>query len=95
MSRKPRLAVVIGVALAMFLGLATLGTARQAASNTKKAESKSESTVYVCACKGESSCPCMSMAKMKSKCACGEHSPDMKAVAANSEWAKKNRKALE
>jgi hypothetical protein len=94
MTRKSRLALVFGIALSLCIGLTTLGGASQAASKMHKG-AKSEKTVYVCACKGESSCPCMSMAKMKGKCACGEHSPDMKAVAANSDWAKKNRKALE
>jgi hypothetical protein len=95
MLRKPRLAVVFGMALALCLGLATFGPASQAAKKTSKAATKGENTVYVCACKGDSSCPCMSMAKMKGKCPCGEHSPDMKEVSANSNWAKKNRKALE
>jgi hypothetical protein len=94
MSKKPRLAVVFGMALALFLGLATLGPARQMSSKAEKS-GKSEKTVYVCACKGTSSCPCMSMAKMKGKCPCGEHAPDMKAVSSKSDWAKTNRKAME
>jgi hypothetical protein len=94
MSKKPRLGVVFGMALALFLGLATLGPARQMNSKSDKSE-KGEKTVYVCACKGTSSCPCMSMAKMKGKCACGEHAPDMKEVSANSKWAQTNRKSLE
>ena len=94
MWRRPRLKVLFGIACALCLGLATSGAARQMASKTSKSE-KSAKTVYVCACKGDSSCPCMTMAKMKGKCACGEHSPDMKEVTANSAWAKTNRKALE
>jgi hypothetical protein len=91
---KPRLKVLLGIACALCLGLATSGAARQMASKAAKSE-KSSKTVYVCACMGTKSCPCMSMAKKEGKCACGEHSPDMKEVSANSDWAKTNRKALE
>jgi hypothetical protein len=83
-------AFLFGVALALCLALAPSGSAQQAGAKTGNAEKP----VYVCACKGTSSCPCMSMANMKGKCACGEHSPDMKAVSRDSAWAKTNRKAL-
>jgi hypothetical protein len=89
MQTRLRMAVVLGVALVLSLGVA-LGTSQEAA-KTKKAES----TVYVCACKGTSSCPCMAMAKMEGKCPCGEHAPAMKAVSSTSAWAKENRKALQ
>ena len=58
-------------------------------------ESKQEKTVYVCACLKTKSCACMTEAKMQGPCACGtEGGPPMKAVPANSDWAKENREAL-
>ena len=83
-------AVLFGMALALCLGLTQVGSAlpeAPQASNAKK-------SVYVCACMGDKSCPCMSMAKKEGKCACGEHAPNMKAVAADSAWAKHNREEL-
>ena len=94
MSRKLGLRVFLGIACALFLGLATSGAARQMASKAAKSE-KSGKTVYVCACMGTKSCLFMAMAKKEGKCVCGEPSPDMKEVSANSAWAKTNRKALE
>lgn len=53
------------------------------------------SVVYVCACLKTKSCSCMTEAKMQGPCACGtEGGPPMKAVPANSDWAKENRDAL-
>jgi hypothetical protein len=53
------------------------------------------SLVYVCACLKTKSCSCMTEAKMQGPCACGtEGGPPMKAVPANSDWAKENRDAL-
>jgi hypothetical protein len=89
--RSTTKAVLFGAALALCLGLVQIGSAQM----THSESSKAGKTVYVCACKGDSSCPCMSMANKEGKCACGEHSPDMKAVPRNSAWAKHNRKALE
>ena len=57
--------------------------------------SKSKKTVYVCACLQTKSCACMTEAKMQGPCACGtEGGPPMKAVDADSDWAKQNREAL-
>ena len=51
--------------------------------------------VYVCACLKTKSCSCMTEAKMEGPCACGtEGGPPMKAVRADSDWAKENRDAL-
>ncbi len=51
--------------------------------------------VYVCACLGKSSCSCMSEAMTKGPCACGTSGgPPMKAVLANSAWARHNREVL-
>ena len=83
-------AVLLGMALALCLGLTQVGSALPGAPQASSAKKD----VYVCACMGNKSCPCMSMAKKEGKCACGEHSPNMKAVAADSAWAKHNRKEL-
>ena len=57
--------------------------------------SNQEKTVYVCACLKTKSCACMTEAKMQGPCACGtEGGPPMKAVPADSDWAKENRDAL-
>jgi len=53
------------------------------------------STVYVCACLNTKSCSCMTEAKMEGPCACGTTGgPPLKAVAADSDWAKTNREEL-
>lgn len=54
-----------------------------------------EQTVYVCACLKTKSCACMTEAKMQGPCACGtEGGPPLKAVPADSDWAKHNRDEL-
>lgn len=59
------------------------------------AKSDKNNVVYVCACLKTKSCFCMTEAKMQGPCACGtEGGPPMKAVPADSEWAKQNRDAL-
>lgn len=51
--------------------------------------------VYVCACLKTKSCSCMTEAKMEGPCACGtEGGPPLKAVSADSDWAKENREQL-
>ncbi len=51
--------------------------------------------VYVCACLGKRSCPCMTEAMQKGPCACGtKGGPPLKAVLANSAWARHNRQVL-
>jgi hypothetical protein len=55
----------------------------------------SKNMVYVCACMKDKSCSCMTEAKAAGPCACGtQGGPPMKAVAADSDWAKENREAL-
>jgi hypothetical protein len=81
----------LGAAVVLTFASAQLGSARAAQTKTGKAEK----SVYVCSCMKTKSCPCMTMAKKEGKCACGAHSPEMKKVAADSDWAKTNRKALE
>ena len=54
-----------------------------------------KSMVYVCACMGNKSCSCMTEAKTEGPCACGtQGGPPLKAVPADSDWAKENRDAL-
>ncbi len=81
-------AVLLGMSLALCLGLSQVGSALPGASQA----SGSKKSVYVCACGGTKSCPCMAMSKKEGKCPCG--SETMKEVPANSAWAKQNRKAL-
>ena len=58
-------------------------------------EDSSKRIVYVCACMKDKSCSCMTEAKMEGPCACGtQGGPPMKAVGADSDWAKENREAL-
>jgi hypothetical protein len=81
-------AVLLGMALALCLGLTQVGSALPGAAQTANAKK----TVYVCACAGTKSCPCMAMSKKEGKCPCGTDT--MKEVPANGAWAKANRKAL-
>lgn len=76
-------AVLLGMALALCLGLVQIGSATPQ-SNAKK-------DVYVCACMGSKSCPCMGMSNKEGKCVCGD---EMKAVPRDSAWARHNRKEL-
>jgi len=58
-------------------------------------EKQKRSVVYVCACLKVKSCACMTEAKMEGPCACGtQGGPPMRAVPADSDWAKENRDAL-
>jgi hypothetical protein len=81
-------AVLLGMALALCLGITQVGSALPGAAQASKAKK----TVYVCACGGTKSCPCMAMSKKEGKCPCGTDT--MKEVPANSAWAKANHKAL-
>lgn len=54
-----------------------------------------KSMVYVCACLRDKSCSCMTEARTEGPCACGtQGGPPLKAVPADSDWAKENRDAL-
>jgi hypothetical protein len=65
------------------------------AKHQKSDKDQSKDVVYVCACMKNKSCSCMAEAKMEGPCACGtQGGPPMKAVAADSDWAKANREAL-
>jgi hypothetical protein len=55
----------------------------------------SKAMVYVCACMNNKSCSCMTEAKTEGPWACGtQGGPPLKAVPADSDWAKENRDAL-
>jgi hypothetical protein len=70
-------------------------TATKTANAPAKGEKASSHVVYVCACLKTKSCSCMTEAKMEGPCACGtEGGPPLKAVPADSDWAKANRDAL-
>jgi len=60
-----------------------------------KDQKSAKNMVYVCACLGNKSCSCMTEAKTEGPCACGtQGGPPLKAVPADSDWAKENRDAL-
>ncbi len=80
-------AVLLGMAFALCLGLTQMGSALPAA----KQAASTKKDVYVCDCMGNKSCPCMTVAKKEGKCVCGK---EMKAVAADSAWAKHNLREL-
>ena len=70
------------------------GAGAPAKHNKAKADD-AKSIVYVCACMKDKSCSCMTEAKMEGPCACGTMGgPPMKAVSADSDWARQNREAL-
>jgi hypothetical protein len=65
------------------------------ASKHDKDAKEGPKTVYVCACLKTKSCACMTEAKTEGPCACGtEGGPPLKAVPADSDWAKENRDQL-
>lgn len=65
------------------------------AGSLAKSDKGEKKVVFVCACLKDKSCSCMTEAKMQGPCACGtEGGPPMKAVPADSDWAKQNRDAL-
>jgi hypothetical protein len=76
--------VLLGMGVALCLGLVQIGSARTPQATTSK-------DVYVCACMKTKSCPCMGMSNKEGKCVCGD---EMKAVPRDSAWAKQNRKEL-
>ncbi len=82
--------VMIGLLLSLFLAPTATKTA-----NAPAKKGASGDVVYVCACLKTKSCSCMTEAKMEGPCACGtEGGPPLKAVSADSDWAKANRDAL-
>lgn len=85
--------------LALLLLLAFIpssdGSSTLPAAAPKSHEQNKKSVVYVCACLQTKSCSCMTEAKMEGPCACGtQGGPPLKAVPADSDWAKENREEL-
>jgi hypothetical protein len=78
----------LGFAVVLAFASAQSGSARAAQAKAGKADKD----IYVCSCGKTKSCPCMTMSNKEGKCPCGD---DMKKVAADSAWAKHNRRALE
>lgn len=90
-----RKAIVLLFAFIVLPLVAASGTESQSQKAAAGDSHMKGSVVYVCACLKTKSCSCMTEAKMEGPCACGtEGGPPLKAVAANSAWAKANRKAL-
>jgi hypothetical protein len=84
--------IIVVVALVSLASILSSGTSRSAPTSAK---SKKEKVVYVCSCLKTKSCSCMTEAKTGGPCACGTAGgPPMKAVPADSDWAKENRDAL-
>jgi len=81
-------------ALPLLFSLAFIGVSNGAQPPKDKSKDKSK-VVYVCACLQTRSCSCMTEAKMEGPCACGtQGGPPLKAVPADSDWAKENREEL-
>ncbi|MGH9466187.1 MAG: hypothetical protein ACRD1Y_02410 [Terriglobales bacterium] len=87
---KPRgIAIAVGLLVVCSLGEIPGAPAQPSASSSK------QKLVYVCACMGNRSCACMTEAMTEGPCSCGtEGGPPLKAVPANSNWARFNRKVL-
>jgi hypothetical protein len=84
--------VIVVTVLASLASILSSGISQSALAGSK---SKKEKVVYVCSCLKTKSCSCMTEAKTGGPCACGTGGgPPMKAVPADSEWAKENRDAL-
>lgn len=80
--------------VSLLLSLFFAPTATKTADAPAKKHASAD-VVYVCACLKTKSCSCMTEAKMEGPCACGtEGGPPLKAVPADSDWAKANRDAL-
>lgn len=92
--REPlKLISVLSLLLLLVFTAAGAGSSSKADKNKEKQAAKK--VVYVCACLRDKSCSCMTEAKMEGPCACGtQGGPPLKAVPADSDWAKQNRDAL-
>jgi hypothetical protein len=86
---------MVGILLLLTFVPADAGSSRRSEDAANGRQTQTKKVVYVCACLKNKSCFCMTEAKMKGPCACGtEGGPPMKAVPADSDWAKQNRDAL-
>jgi hypothetical protein len=90
MKTRANLGLTTAILAVCLLGLipAQGGSHAEAAKKTKK----KAKMVYVCACLKTSSCSCMTESEKEGPCACGTRGgPPLKAVPADSAWAKQNR----
>ncbi len=94
MGKKARFISVLSLLLLLAFVSADAGPSKKD-KTSKEEQAHGKKPVYVCACLKNKSCSCMTEAKMEGPCACGtEGGPPMKAVPADSDWAKQNRDAL-
>jgi hypothetical protein len=95
MSKLARLISILSLLLLLACAFADAGPSSKSDKADKQGQKQAKKVVYVCACLKNKSCSCMTEAKMEGPCACGtEGGPPMKAVPADSDWAKENRDAL-
>ena len=95
MRKQKRLISVLSLLLLLAFASGDAGSSSKSDKSNKDQGAHAKKVVYVCACLKNKSCSCMTEAKMEGPCACGtEGGPPMKAVPADSDWAKQNRDAL-
>ena len=95
MRRQARLIAMLSLLLLLAFASADAGPSSKSDKTAKEEQTHAKKVVYVCACLKNKSCSCMTEARMAGPCACGtEGGPPMKAVPADSDWAKQNRDAL-
>lgn len=96
MKNFPKFTVIALALLFSMAGTPAHRSCQNAAASDAQGKTQGKGkVVYVCACLKTKSCSCMTEAKTEGPCACGtEGGPPMKAVAADSAWAKANRQAL-
>jgi len=87
--------MLMGAVLLLLSVVYVPADAGSAGMKDKGDKGQKKNMVYVCACLKDKSCSCMTEAKTEGPCACGtEGGPPLKAVPADSDWAKENRDAL-
>ncbi len=95
MRKQVRPIFVLGLLLLLTFASADAGPSSESGKSSKEERAHAKKVVYVCACLKTKSCSCMTEAKTEGPCACGtEGGPPLKAVLADSDWAKQNRAAL-
>ena len=95
MRKQRRLISVLSLLPLLAFASADAGSSSKSDKSSKEKQAQVKKVVYVCSCLKNKSCSCMTEAKTEGPCACGtEGGPPMKAVPADSDWAKQNREAL-
>ncbi len=87
----------VGIVVLLFTGMFIQPSSAGPRKHSQKPSANDDRSkvVYVCACLKTKSCECMTEAKMEGPCACGTAGgPPLKAVPADSDWAKENRELL-